>query len=488
LIAEYNDFFPIYAFPPELTDDEVERFVQLGELGWELNRTGNRTAAEAAFRSQIEIYSFNPEPYASLALLAAAHGEKKPALDHLRAAVMRGYTDMYRFERSEVWEPLKRNRNFLRLVDAVPDLLERERTWPLWESFYTVDTPTDLKTLLERHADARAEIERMSPAIGERYGRLWNRLFDRVAATLLEAYVTNKPDAPDYIAALERLMTFYGSASVLRWDRLPDDPARRLAAAAEAGLERFKAGPQRASALYALALGKNNKRDGDGRLTEGAAGLIRAVLNEVLTDYPDSKVAISAAIGLIRTEMETGRREQAAMIYSALKRADQLDSVRADLGGDALLLGGLPEFEARTLDGRTFDKPALQAGRITVLDFWATWCAPCLEELPNLQWIDANLGDEVALVGINMDSAEELGAEELRQWIEDRGVPGEHLFDGDGWQSDLVRAFGVKEIPFNVVVGPDGEVLAINQHGKQLRKSVETAVRRAHPRLAGKAD
>ena len=453
-----------------------------------MNRTGNRTAAEAAFRAQIDIYSFNPEPYASLALLSAAYGDKKAALEHLRSAVMRGYTDMYRFERSEIWEPLKGNRHFLRLVDAVPDLIERERTWPRWESFYTVDTPDDLKTLLERHASAGVEIERMSPAIGERYSRLWGRLFDRVAATLLEAYVTHKPDAPDYPAALDRLMTFYASDSVLRWDRLPEDPARRLVAASEAGLDQFKAGPQRANALYGLALGKNNKRDANGRLTEGAANLIRATLNEILNQYPDSSVATSAAIGLIRTEMETGRREQASIVYSALKRAEQLDGVRADLGEDALRLGGLPEFEARTLNGRTIDTAALQTGKITVIDFWATWCAPCLEELPNLRELDAKYGEDVAVIGINMDSADALGVDELKQWIENQGMPGDHLFDGEGWQSDLVRAFGVKEIPFNVVVGPDGEVLAVNEHGKKLRKFVETAVKNAHSRRAGSAD
>ena len=87
-----------------------------------------------------------------------------------------------------------------------------------------------------------------------------------------------------------------------------------------------------------------------------------------------------------------------------------------------------------------------------------------------------------------MDPSASVDAEALKKWIEERGMPGDHLFDGAGWQSDLVRAFGVKEIPFNVIVGPDGEVLAINRHGKQLRKSVEAAVRKAHSRRAGTTD
>ena len=185
---------------------------------------------------------------------------------------------------------------------------------------------------------------------------------------------------------------------------------------------------------------------------------------------------------------ETGRREQAAIIYGRLSDDEALAAVRADLGAEALRLGGLPEFEGRSLDGRMIDTAAMREGKVTVLDFWATWCKPCLEELPTLRKIQAKYGNDVALIGVNMDSADTLEPDELRKWISDQGVPGTHLFDGEGWQSELVRAFGVAEIPFNVVIGPSGEVLAVNMYGKDLRKSVNDAVQRIHSMRAGAAD
>ena len=52
-----------------------------------------------------------------------------------------------------------------------------------------------------------------------------------------------------------------------------------------------------------------------------------------------------------------------------------------------------------------------------------------------------------------------------------------HVRDGEGWESGIVRAFGVKEIPFSVVVAADGRVMAVNAEGKGLEKAVAGAVK-----------
>ena len=86
-------------------------------------------------------------------------------------------------------------------------------------------------------------------------------------------------------------------------------------------------------------------------------------------------------------------------------------------------------------------------------------------------------GDEVQLLGVNLDWADDLPQADLESWISNREVPGRQLWDGRSWESEIVRAFGVREIPFTVVVGSDGEVLAVNEHGKRLQKAVQAAVR-----------
>jgi thiol-disulfide isomerase/thioredoxin len=180
-------------------------------------------------------------------------------------------------------------------------------------------------------------------------------------------------------------------------------------------------------------------------------------------------------------EVETGNAARAEELYRRFftRHAEEsllLDRVRDGLGEQALLLGGLPPFRADVLGGGTVG-PDVLAGKVAVLDFWATWCEPCVEGFPSLQRIAGTYGDRVELIGVNLDWGDDISPEDLQAWIAGRGLPGRHLHDGLAWDSEMVRRFGVREIPFTVVVGKDGRVLAVNRHGKQLEKAVRHAMR-----------
>jgi thiol-disulfide isomerase/thioredoxin len=212
-----------------------------------------------------------------------------------------------------------------------------------------------------------------------------------------------------------------------------------------------------------------------------AVTAIRRDLGAVLRDHPESPVLPTAAVGLIATKVSVGEMARAEADYARVvelsaNRPDLLERVRNDLGDVALLVGGIPEFNARSLDGEALGTESFQ-GRVVVLDFWATWCPPCIEEFPALRKIDRRHGDDVLVLGVNMDDADTLSAEALRDWISQQNVPGVQLHDGLGWDSELVGAFGVKEIPFNVVVAPDGEVVAVNVRGPDLERAVREAKR-----------
>src|SRR5262249_684093 len=134
-------------------------------------------------------------------------------------------------------------------------------------------------------------------------------------------------------------------------------------------------------------------------------------------------------------------------------------------------------FEGTALDGSRINRQSL-GGKVTVVDFWATWCRPCVEEFPTIRRIAAQNGDDVAILGFSLDGASDIDVEALKAWVGAQKLPGRHVRDGESWDSEIVRAFGVKEIPFTLVVAKDGAVLAVGEHGKALEKAVAAAIRK----------
>jgi thiol-disulfide isomerase/thioredoxin len=132
-------------------------------------------------------------------------------------------------------------------------------------------------------------------------------------------------------------------------------------------------------------------------------------------------------------------------------------------------------LDARDMDGRVWNASALR-GRVTVIDFWATWCAPCLAEIPTLRGLRDTFTDRVVVLGVNLDVTDRRG---LVSWMNRQRVDWPQLHDGRGYQGDLARQFEVTSLPTSVLVDPDGRVVALNLRGRRLVAAVETLLRDA---------
>lgn len=123
-------------------------------------------------------------------------------------------------------------------------------------------------------------------------------------------------------------------------------------------------------------------------------------------------------------------------------------------------------FNAVDLNGKSYSERDIK-GKIVLIDFWATWCKPCLEEIPHLKQINNKYNSKgLTLVSISIDRA----IEDWKKYNQSNPLPWMSLF-GDG--NVITKRYDFQYIPFNIISDSEGNILAKNLHGEELEKFIE---------------
>ncbi|CAN5599502.1 hypothetical protein BH10PLA1_BH10PLA1_20730 [soil metagenome] len=118
-------------------------------------------------------------------------------------------------------------------------------------------------------------------------------------------------------------------------------------------------------------------------------------------------------------------------------------------------VGEKPDLQFTAVGGEQVSLARLR-GKIIVIDFWATWCGPCMHEAPHMVALNTPYADQgLQMIGISLDQDKN----KIIDVAKASGFTWPQYFDGGGWQAKPAQAWGVNSIPRTFLIGPDGVVL-----------------------------
>ncbi len=160
----------------------------------------------------------------------------------------------------------------------------------------------------------------------------------------------------------------------------------------------------------------------------------QAIENRILKDYPDSNSAASIQ----------GTRRQREAVGKPFK----LEFTDA-ISGSPVSIKNLK-------------------GKVVVIDFWATWCGPCVAEMPNMKKLYTQYHNKgVEFIGISLDQPQEAGGlDALKKYVKENEIRWPQYYQGKGWESEFSRSWGINAIPAMFVVDAQGKLYSVEARGK----------------------
>jgi len=280
---------------------------------------------------------------------------------------------------------------------------------------------------------------------------MWKNVDEALAA------LEKKPEHPpqsqeEMIAYIKKLITAADDVAKTFTDKFPND-ARR----------------------WKIRMFDAMSANARGRMGLPSHGDLKTILAEI-TQAPDADAevkgqadAITVLMAADKMESKGGTPDQwVAQAQEHLKKypeaklnseiSDKIETIKAlaDLKSKPL------DLKFKSVDGKEVDLGQLR-GKVVLIDFWATWCGPCVHEVPNVVKTYEKLHPQgFEIVGISLDQDQSA----LEAFTKEHSMTWPQYFDGKGWGNSFAKRFGIRSIPAMWLVDKKGMIVSTNARGE----------------------
>ncbi|MCC7064737.1 MAG: redoxin domain-containing protein [Planctomycetes bacterium] len=205
--------------------------------------------------------------------------------------------------------------------------------------------------------------------------------------------------------------------------------------------------------------------------TGDAAGAQKAYEELIEQAGDDVNALVAATTQLADMLVSNGKKDEAIELLGVIgaghKSVQGLKEHFDGIAANYEIIGTEPKALGQNdIDGKPIDLGAYK-GKVVMLDFWATWCGPCMAELPNVKAAyDKYHGKGFEILGISLDD----NREAFDKITSSKKMTWRHHFDGKGWKNEIAQLYGVNSIPATYLIGPDGKIAAVGLRGDALEK------------------